>query len=59
LAQIVVKTMKITDSTHRELTRVSAILTAKDGRRRTFDETILELIEIYRAKEKPIGAATD
>jgi hypothetical protein len=51
--------MKITDNTHRELTRISATLTAQDGQRRTFDETIMELIQNYRAKEKPIGAATD
>lgn len=47
-----VKTMKLTDSTHKELTRISAALTAKDGQRRTFDETIIELIESYRSKEK-------
>ena len=46
-----VKTMKLTDSTHKELTRISAALTAKDGQRRTFDETIIELIESYRSKE--------
>lgn len=45
------KTMKLTDSTHKELTRISAALTAKDGQRRTFDETIIELIESYRSKE--------
>ncbi len=44
--------MKITDDTHRELTRISAALTAKDGKRRTFDETIIELIASYRSKEK-------
>ncbi len=47
-----VKTMKLTDSTHRDLTMISAALTAKDGKRRTFDETIIELIENYRSKEK-------
>ncbi len=47
-----VKTMKITDNTHRELTKISAQLTAQDGQRRTFDETIMSLIEAYRSKKK-------
>jgi hypothetical protein len=43
--------MKITEKTHRELTMISAALTAKDGHRRTFDETIMELIDYYRSKK--------
>lgn len=46
-----VKTMKISDKTHRELTIVSAEFTAKDGTRRTFDETIMEIINYYRFKK--------
>jgi len=44
--------MKISDATHRELTIVSAQFTSKDGKRRTFDETIMEIINYYRSKEK-------
>ena len=47
-----VKTMKISDETHRELTKVSAKITAEDGERRTFDETIMEIITVYRQKEE-------
>jgi hypothetical protein len=47
-----VKTMKISDETHKALTMISAQLTAQDGRRRTFDETIINLIEAYRTKKK-------
>lgn len=47
-----VKTMKISEDTHRELTKISAQLTAQDGQRRTFDETIMELIGAYRSKKK-------
>ncbi len=46
------KTMKISDDTHRELTIISAQLTARDGKRRTFDETIMNLIDVYRSSEK-------
>jgi len=46
-----VKTMKISDDTHRELTMISAEYTTHDGLRRTFDETIMALIEAYRAKK--------
>ncbi|MFQ6135186.1 MAG: hypothetical protein ACE5KU_05165 [Nitrososphaerales archaeon] len=47
-----VKTMKISDDTHRELTIISAQLTAQDGQRRTFDETIMDIIEAYRSEER-------
>ena len=47
-----VKTLKISEDTHRELTITSAKLTAQDGRRRTFDETIMSLIEAYRSNER-------
>ncbi len=43
--------MKISDETHRELTKVSAKITAEDGERRTFDETIMEIIVVYRQKK--------
>ncbi|HEY4698943.1 MAG TPA: hypothetical protein VIH27_01025 [Nitrososphaerales archaeon] len=46
-----VKTMKISDDTHRELTMISAEYTTRDGVRRTFDETIMALVEAYRAKK--------
>jgi hypothetical protein len=42
-----VKTLKISDNTHKELTILSAKLTAKDGKRRTFDEAIMEIIIKY------------
>ena len=47
-----VKTMKISDKTHKELTIVSAEFTTHDGERRTFDETIMEIINYYRSKKK-------
>lgn len=50
-----VKTMKLTDKTHKELTIVSAEFTAKDGTRRTFDETIMEIINYYRSHKKSIS----
>jgi hypothetical protein len=43
--------MKISENTHRDLTIVSAELTTKDGKRRSFDETIKELISYYRKEE--------
>jgi len=49
--EIMVKTMKISDDTHRELTMISAEYTTRDGVRRTFDETIMALVEAYRAKK--------
>ena len=44
--------MKISNETHRELTKVSAQITAQDGEQRTFDETIMEIIDVYRQREK-------
>jgi len=52
VSSYLVKTMKISDETHRELTKVSAKITAEDGERRTFDETIMEIITVYRQKEE-------
>jgi len=45
------KTLKISEETHRLLTKVKGELTARDGKLKTFDETIAELIDFWRKKK--------
>jgi len=46
------KTLKISEETHKLLTKVKGELTARDGEIKTFDETIAELIDFWRRKSE-------
>jgi hypothetical protein len=46
------KTLKIQDETHTELTRIVGELTARNGSQKTYDETIMELIQFWRKNRK-------
>jgi predicted CopG family antitoxin len=46
-----VKTLKISDEAHRELGKVVGELQALNGRRRSFDDAIMFLIEEWRRKK--------
>ncbi|MCP8320506.1 MAG: hypothetical protein H3Z52_06160 [archaeon] len=43
--------MKLSRTTHNELTKLLAELTAKNGKKRTYDEVIMDLIKFYKAKK--------
>lgn len=45
------KHLKLSQETHAELMKLTAELTAKNGKRRTFDDIILMLIEAWRKKK--------
>ena len=47
-----VKTLKIVDKTHEELTKVKGALMAKLGRAVTYDEAIAELIKIAKLEKE-------
>jgi hypothetical protein len=42
------KTLKINESTHQELTKVKGSITAKTGKDATYDDAILELIRVWK-----------
>ncbi len=42
-----IKTLKITEATHQELTKVKGAITAKTGKDATYDDAILELIKSW------------
>jgi hypothetical protein len=42
------KTLKITEVTHQELTKVKGSVTAKTGKETTYDDAILELINFWK-----------
>lgn len=44
------KTLKINDTTHTELTKVKGLLTSKTGKEATFDDAILWLIQSMKEK---------
>jgi hypothetical protein len=44
------KTLKINDTTHTELTKVKGLLTSKTGKEATFDDAILWLIKNMKEK---------
>ncbi len=47
------KTVRITDETHEELTKMMGEIMARKGKQTTYDETIMELIKIARGDTKP------
>jgi hypothetical protein len=44
------KTLKITEATHQELTKVKGSITAKTGKDATYDDAILELINFWKSQ---------
>jgi len=42
------KTLKITEATHQELTKVKGSITAETGKDATYDDAILELIKVWK-----------
>jgi len=46
------KTLKISDSIHEELTRIKGQLIARNGKVKSYDETIAELIKFWKEKKK-------
>jgi hypothetical protein len=47
-----VKTLKISDQTHRELSKVVGELRALNGQHKTFDDAIRYLIELKKKAQK-------
>jgi hypothetical protein len=52
LLRTLISTMKISDETKKELTRIGAEYTMKDGKERTLEEVVKLLIEERRHKNK-------
>jgi len=46
------KTLKIKEETHLELTKVKGQITARTGSEATYDDAILELIKNFKEKSK-------
>jgi hypothetical protein len=49
------KTLKITEQTHQELTRIKGAVTQKTGKETTYDEAIQELITVWILKRQASG----
>jgi len=49
------KTLKITEQTHQELTRIKGAVTQKTGKETTYDEAIQELIIAWNLKRQASG----
>ncbi len=47
------KTIRISDQTHEELTKMMGEIIARKGKQTTYDETIMELIKTARGETKP------
>jgi len=48
-------TIHISEETHKELKKIKGELMAKNGRERSFDEVVLELIKFWREKQQKKG----
>jgi hypothetical protein len=46
------KMLKVKDDTHRELTVIMGTLTARNGKTKTYNDVLRELITIYKEKRK-------
>jgi hypothetical protein len=46
------KTLKIQETTHKELTKVKGAITSETGKDATYDDAILELIKSWKTKNK-------
>ena len=46
-----IKTLRIAEATHQELTKVKGSITAKTGKEATYDDAILELIRIWKSQK--------
>jgi hypothetical protein len=46
------KTLKIAELTHQELTKVKGSITARTGKDATYDEAILELIKLWKNQKE-------
>jgi len=46
------KTLKIDENTHQELTKIMARLSLKDGKKRTYSEVIDELINAWEKQHE-------
>ena len=47
------KTLKINDTTHTELTKIKGLITSKTGKETTYDDAILWLIQNTKKKTPP------
>jgi hypothetical protein len=46
------KMVKVKEDTHRDLTVIMGTLTARNGKTKTYDDVLRELIAVYKEKRK-------
>ena len=51
---VVMVTISISKETHTELRKIKGQLMASNGKERSFDDVIVELINLWKEKKKPL-----